>query len=342
MASGALEVSRARQDVPAAMGRAHQLYDARMPEQVIRPEGGSGWGARGGLGVGCSGWDCPPRTARSIAKTAGNTATAPLRTAPPARSLESANDRLRARVSASVALIRARADHCDRGASRVRAPRGVAARTRRQRRDGPGSGARAVAVLPAASAILRAVARNDPGRLRRVYAGSNVTHVTRGMTRSGGEARARRVLGVPCRGAHRTRLRAASTSTQMRARPLDQRAHELTQRRAEWCERVLDARWDFGVDRAPTSPSRSRPRSVTVNMRWLMPSTWPRSSLKRSGPRVAEHVDDVHRPLVADAGEDVARVAVRRRVLELGRSSSFGALAIGYSNVSGALLRAFF
>ena len=47
-----------------------------------------------------SGWDCPPRTARSIAETAGNTATAPLRTAPPARSLESANDRLRARVAA--------------------------------------------------------------------------------------------------------------------------------------------------------------------------------------------------------------------------------------------------
>jgi len=28
--------------VPTAIGRAHQLYDARMPDQVIPPGGGSG------------------------------------------------------------------------------------------------------------------------------------------------------------------------------------------------------------------------------------------------------------------------------------------------------------
>jgi hypothetical protein len=33
---------RGRPDVPTAKGRAHQLYDARMPEQVIRPRG-SAW-----------------------------------------------------------------------------------------------------------------------------------------------------------------------------------------------------------------------------------------------------------------------------------------------------------
>jgi hypothetical protein len=46
---GSLEVSRARQTGRAhGDGRAHQLYDARMPEQVIQGGGGSWWGARCG------------------------------------------------------------------------------------------------------------------------------------------------------------------------------------------------------------------------------------------------------------------------------------------------------
>ena len=65
-----------------------------------------------------------------------------------------------------------------------------------------------------------------------------------------------------------------------------------------------------GMDGPVTMPSRSSPRSVTVSILAVMPSIAAVQFAEPHGA-LAEQVDHVHRPLVADALQDLARAAAR-------------------------------
>jgi hypothetical protein len=81
--------------------------------------------------------------------------------------LGAANDKLRARQRATPSLCARAQTSGSAPVQRIR-PTRSRAHARRQRRDGPGSGARAAAILPAVSAVLRAVARKTSGGSARV------------------------------------------------------------------------------------------------------------------------------------------------------------------------------
>src|SRR5215475_7887067 len=67
-------------------------------------------------------------------------------------------------------------------------------------------------------------------------------------------------------------------------RPGAERLDGLPERVPEPGQLVLDARWYGRVLVRLTKPSRSRPRSVRVNIRWEMPLTRRLISLKRLAP----------------------------------------------------------
>src|SRR5439155_18162112 len=110
----------------------------------------------------------------------------------------------------------------------------------------------------------------------------------------------------------------------MRARPRDESAYELTQRGAERSEGVLHAWRNFGVD-SPRDQSVALQAPQRHGQHALADPIHLTSQLvEAQRSRLAEHVDDGDRPFVADASEDVARVTVRRRVLQLRRSLGWG------------------
>ena len=105
----------------------------------------------------------------------------------------------------------------------------------------------------------------------------------------------------------------------MISRPLHQTADELPERRAERRQRVLDARRHLRVHRPrdeavalhPAQRHGQHPLADSVDS--------PSDLVEAQRAGVAEHVDDVDRPFVSDAGEDVAGMTVRGRILQLGR-----------------------
>src|SRR5688500_8074065 len=89
-----------------------------------------------------------------------------------------------------------------------------------------------------------------------------------------------------------------------------------------WPQRVLDTRRNLGIDSACDqaialeSPERDRQHALADSVHLLA------QLVEAQRSRIAEDVDDVHRPRVAHAGEHVSRVTVRGCVLELRRSLS--------------------
>ncbi len=127
----------------------------------------SGWRLRAQGGG--SGWDCPPRTSAVLPTLPGNTASAPLRTAPPARSLESAHDRRRDREKAMSVPISARAHtrYCDRTASRDRSSSRIA-----PAHGGSAETARGLEREPRQYWVLQGIPGNAARIFRKKYASS--------------------------------------------------------------------------------------------------------------------------------------------------------------------------
>src|SRR5258705_1110176 len=109
----------------------------------------------------------------------------------------------------------------------------------------------------------------------------------------------------------------------MGLRPFDKTSHQLAQCRSQFREGVLDARWNFRVDSAldkaiafhAAECHRQHPLTDASH------TTPQLVESQRAG--VAEYVNDIHRPFVADSGQHLAGMAVRGCVLQLARPSNW-------------------
>ncbi len=106
---------------------------------------------------------------------------------------------------------------------------------------------------------------------------------------------------------------------QVGARPVDQPPHDVAERRAERGERVLHPRRHLRVHRSANEPVPLQAAERHREHPLADAGDAPQELAEAQRALDAEHVDQGHRPFVADAREHLVRATVGLGVLELRR-----------------------